>query len=359
MSERKVLTKYYPPDFDPSKVPRRKIPKDTQQVVRLMAPYTMRCLSCGEFIYKGRKFNARKETVQGEDYYGIKIFRFYIKCTRCSAEITFKTDPKNTDYQAEHGASRNFYPTKDDREPAGEDDDPLAHFVEEEKRKELEASGQSDSAKRIMAEEGADPMATLEARQAESKREMEVLDALQDIRTRNARLDRVSAGTVIDRLAQKRAGDAAQRATLDPEQLERQKAEEDDEALVRKYFSRAEDLGGPEEARELRESLSGGGAPAADEQAEPEVSHNGQAIETTGAETSTATHTSGKPSGVSVKRAYGDGIAGAADDEPAATSLLSDRARSLLGAGSVATAVPPPKRKKKGPNSLGIVRKKT
>ena len=50
--------------------------------------------TCGEYIYKGKKFNGRKETVQGEEYYGIKIFRFYIKCTGCSAEITFKTDPK-------------------------------------------------------------------------------------------------------------------------------------------------------------------------------------------------------------------------------------------------------------------------
>lgn len=24
----------------------------------------------------------------------MQIFRFYIKCTQCSAEITFKTDPK-------------------------------------------------------------------------------------------------------------------------------------------------------------------------------------------------------------------------------------------------------------------------
>jgi len=35
-----------------------------------------RCNTCGEYIYKGKKFNARKETVEGEDYYGIKIFRY-------------------------------------------------------------------------------------------------------------------------------------------------------------------------------------------------------------------------------------------------------------------------------------------
>ena len=94
MSERKVLSKYYPPDFDPSKIGRTRGPKkagpkvslthilyfvypifqiphlhlafsqsalltSTHQVqtVRLMAPFSMKCTSCGEFIYKGRKFN--------------------------------------------------------------------------------------------------------------------------------------------------------------------------------------------------------------------------------------------------------------------------------------------------------------
>jgi len=58
----------------------------------------MRCNTCGEYIYKGKKvrfclesirstradcgwckFNARKETAEGETYFGIKIFRFYSK----------------------------------------------------------------------------------------------------------------------------------------------------------------------------------------------------------------------------------------------------------------------------------------
>jgi hypothetical protein len=38
-----------------------------------------RCSTCGEYIYKGKKFNARKEDVENSDYLGIRIYRFYIK----------------------------------------------------------------------------------------------------------------------------------------------------------------------------------------------------------------------------------------------------------------------------------------
>ncbi|XP_015507178.1 splicing factor YJU2 isoform X3 [Parus major] len=163
MSERKVLNKYYPPDFDPAKIPKLKLPKDRQYVVRLMAPFNMRCKTCGEYIYKGKKFNARKETVQNEVYLGLPIFRFYIKCTRCLAEITFKTDPENTDYTMEHGATRNFQAEK--------------LLEEEEKRMQKERE----------EEELNNPMKVLENRTKDSKLEMEVLENLQELKELNQR----------------------------------------------------------------------------------------------------------------------------------------------------------------------------
>jgi len=172
-----------------------------------MAPFSMRCNTCGEYIYKGKKFNARKETVDGEDYYGIKIFRFYIKCTLCSAEITFKTDPKNTDYAAEHGASRNFEPWRD--EEAGEEEDRLAKMEEEENN----------------------PMKALENRTTDSKREMDILDALQDIRARNARNERL--GNSADLLAKMDMEEIE-----NEEDLERKRLEEEDEKLIREVFSK-------------------------------------------------------------------------------------------------------------------------
>ncbi|XP_018427837.1 PREDICTED: coiled-coil domain-containing protein 94 [Nanorana parkeri] len=163
MSERKVLNKYYPPDFDPSKIPKLKLPKDRQYVVRLMAPFNMRCKTCGEYIYKGKKFNARKETVQNEKYLELPIFRFYIKCTRCLAEITFKTDPENTDYAMEHGATRNFQAEK--------------LIEEEEKRFQKERE----------EEELNNPMKVLENRTKDSKMEMDVLENLQELKELNQR----------------------------------------------------------------------------------------------------------------------------------------------------------------------------
>ncbi|XP_059205044.1 splicing factor YJU2 [Centropristis striata] len=219
MSERKVLNKYYPPDFDPSKIPKLKLPKDRQYVVRLMAPFNMRCKTCGEYIYKGKKFNARKETVQNELYMGLPIFRFYIKCTRCLAEITFKTDPENTDYAMEHGATRNFQAEK--------------LIEEEEKRVQQERE----------EEELNNPMKVLENRTKDSKMEMEVLENLQELKELNQRQAQVDFEGMIDRYRE-----------LEKREKEREKEEDEretkemlDRALVKRLRDSDSDSGEEEE----------------------------------------------------------------------------------------------------------------
>ena len=91
MSERKVLNKYIPPTFDPKKISNKK-PRGGggNKKVRLMAPFSMQCTVCGDYIYKGKKFNARKEIADGENYLGIEILRFTISCPCCASQISFK-----------------------------------------------------------------------------------------------------------------------------------------------------------------------------------------------------------------------------------------------------------------------------
>ena len=134
---------------------------------------------------KGKKFNARKETAKDEEYYGIRVFRFYIvgvvsslskctesqKCPACSSEITFKTDPKNADYVCEKGATRNFEnwsETQDKR---------LSAMPDAAADEEYDSEGNLREDKRER-----DAMADLERSQAQSRREMEMMDELADLR---------------------------------------------------------------------------------------------------------------------------------------------------------------------------------
>ncbi|KAK1587568.1 hypothetical protein Q3G72_014271 [Acer saccharum] len=72
---------------------------------------TVRSNCCGNFIYRGTKFNCRKEDVIGGNYLcSMKVFRLYFKCNSCSSELVIKTDPQNSDYVVESGATRNFEP---------------------------------------------------------------------------------------------------------------------------------------------------------------------------------------------------------------------------------------------------------
>ncbi|KAL5226915.1 hypothetical protein ABZP36_015180 [Zizania latifolia] len=200
MGERKVLNKYYPPDFDPLKIPRRRQPKNQQIKVRMMLPMSIRCGTCGTYIYKGTKFNSRKEDVEGEKYLGIQIFRFYFKCTRCSAEITFKTDPQNSDYTVESGASRNFEPWREEDEVA-----------DKEKRKRDE-------------EEMGDAMKALENRAMDSKQDMDILAALEEMRSMKSR----HAGVTVDQMLE-----ILKRSAHDKEEKTVAELDEEDEELIK------------------------------------------------------------------------------------------------------------------------------
>jgi len=197
MSERKVLNKYFPPDFDPSKIPKRVKKKNEQKKVRLMAPFSMHCITCGNWIAKSTKFNARKETVEGEMYLTIKIFRFYIRCPRCSAEITFKTDPKNADYVCEHGALRNFDSSREER------------ILGEEKK--LERQQQEEN----------NPMQALENRTLESKKEMDILDALDEIRTKNARTERLNIDEVNEKILKRQQKTEEELLRMEEEEIDK------------------------------------------------------------------------------------------------------------------------------------------
>ncbi|KAK0615896.1 CWC16 protein [Bombardia bombarda] len=235
MSERKVLTKYYPPDFDPALLGRSRGPKQVGpkvQTVRLMAPFSMRCTACGEYMYRGRKFNARKETPQEERYLGIQLYRFYIR-----------TDPKNQNYIMEKGAKRNTEPWRRGMgEELDESDDARLDRIE---RDMADADGLEER----------NAMAELEAKTADAKREMAVADALDEIRSRNARLERAQRGGVeIDVVAKVLPGDE-----------ERRRQEEEDAEAARRAFAFARGQSALEEVMEEEEGegdVAGSSAPA-------------------------------------------------------------------------------------------------
>lgn len=165
MGERKVLNKYIPADFDPKLVPRSKKPKDELVSVRMMLPFTIQCSTCSSFMYRGRKFNSKKESVKGSEgkYLGIQRYRFYIKCTACSRPLTFLTDPENADYEMESGGTRTYEVHKDK--------DRIKQDLEREEAKN----------------EKEDPMKALENRVLASQREMADLDNLDEIKAMNMR----------------------------------------------------------------------------------------------------------------------------------------------------------------------------
>ncbi|KAM3183324.1 hypothetical protein ACTXT7_010554 [Hymenolepis weldensis] len=164
MTERKVLNKYFPPDYDPSKIPRLKRGNKSRQFnIRTMAPFNMRCLTCNGYIYKAKKFNSRMETAEGVDYLGLRHYRFYIRCPGCCAEIIWRTDLESNDYVIESGAKRNF--------------------------EALKTAEEMEAKKAVLEEEelANNPMKLLEKRTNQSKYEMETAEAIDDLKEMNKR----------------------------------------------------------------------------------------------------------------------------------------------------------------------------
>lgn len=232
MSERKVLNKYYPPDYDPTKIPRVKR-KTKQNDVRIMAPFNMRCKTCNNYIANATKFNAKKETVEDEKYNNLMIFRFYIKCPRCMATIIFRTNPKDQAYEVEHGATENFRALK---------------LAEKQAREEAEAEEE---------EEKINPMKHLENRTKSSRQQMEASEQIQNLRSIKFQhlkvdLDAIIASKKEERvreeapevLALVESDEISQQAKLMFERkLDKSKSKDlEDKSLKRKFYSASSSL---------------------------------------------------------------------------------------------------------------------
>lgn len=171
MGERKVQAKYYPPDFDPSKLPRIKKKRQNDDAVRFMLPMSVRCETCGEFMGTGLKFNARKSTTD-EDYLGIRIFQFSMKCKGCPATFLIKTDPRNSDYICESGVRRNYEPWREKKKAEEEGN-------EERKRQDEDA------------------IQALENKTIDAKQQMDDLDALDELKSLKAKRAAISVDDVL------------------------------------------------------------------------------------------------------------------------------------------------------------------
>lgn len=292
MGERKVLNKYFPPDFDPAKLPRNKRPKGQQIKVRVMLPFTAQCNTCGNWIGRGTKFNARCERALGEHYLGIKVLRFYIRCGGCHTEIVFKTDPKNHDYVCEAGANRQFEPWRQEQTAAA--------------LRRLNAAETQD-----------DPMQQLEDRTQASKKEMDALDALEEVMELNARYANLDTDAILKK--------HASQYDVEKEVLETK----DDWEAAKVAFKKEEKVVKRLEDEDDDDKLTSAG---------PSLFGAIKALQDKANPSSSAAASSGAPSSSTPEPAA------AAPDAPVSTSALASDA---LAAPSVAVVIKKKKKKKK------------
>lgn len=188
-------------------------------------------------------------------------------------------------------------------------------------------------------------MEALENKAIDSRREMDILDALQSIKSRNARLDRAAATgdeeRILDRVSSGvEIGDREVEQKLTEYEKQKKKEEEEDEEEVRRVFGRAFLDGVPDIELGGVASSSDGGSSAG-----PSTPRDDDD------DSSPVASTSKVPAPVSVKRKL-DKV------EPTALSLLSDKSKALVS--STSTMAPPTKKKKNSALAakLGIKLKK-
>lgn len=161
----------------PSKKGRSKAPS-----IRMMAPFSLKCLNCNEYIAQSRKFNVRKETTD-KDYLGIKVIRFHARCPRCYGELVFETDPKNSDYQCVSGCKKNY-----EREQTVKKNESIDEMIarleretqEDEKMKALKNKQGNRTTQTALGDDTG--MEQLEKRLAEQQREKERVEELEELK---------------------------------------------------------------------------------------------------------------------------------------------------------------------------------
>ncbi|SCU89734.1 LANO_0D06194g1_1 [Lachancea nothofagi CBS 11611] len=211
MSERKVINKYYPPNYNPLEAEEaaRKLSKKLKTMnkdsvtIRLMTPFSMRCLKCSEFIPKSRKFNGKKELLAERYLETIKQYRLSIKCPRCNNMISFRTDPKSGDYVMEVGGVKNFV-TESTKFESGKNET----LDETLQRLERQQQQENDEVKKDPRE---DKLEQIEKRLAKMQQEQEDYENLESLRRGNiAKMKRAAALRENLRLAdeEKNTGDA-------------------------------------------------------------------------------------------------------------------------------------------------------
>lgn len=218
MSERKAINKWYPPDWDPSKAPKKAKKSNANDKVRLMLPFSMKCLQCNEYIAARRKFNARKE-VTPDRYMGIKIIKFHIKCPRCNNGIVFKTDPKLAGFMPVEGGVRNYESATETKIKPTETEDEIFARLEREDQENQKFHEQQNKRRHnpfwLAHDKDAskDSMANLEEKLLEQQKEQEMHDHIAYLQAKAQKLHQSGgsdhvASALKESLAEKRKLDS-------------------------------------------------------------------------------------------------------------------------------------------------------